>query len=61
MKRHLHWEEDDRICHMPDGNDSCPGCCPAISPVEEFDIYWDCIWKKGHKGPHCDIWCNEWQ
>lgn len=61
MKIHLHWEEDDRICHMPDGNDFCPGCCLEKSPIKEYDVHWECIWKKDHEGTHCDIWCNEWE
>ena len=61
MKIHLHWEEDERTCHLPDGNDNCPGCCQAKSPILEHGIHWECIWKKEHPGAHCDIWCNEWE
>lgn len=62
MKKHLNWPEDDRICKLPDpveGND-CIGCCPSKCP-EKIDGYvWECIWKVGHDGNHCDIWCREW-
>lgn len=60
MKRHLNWPEDNRICHMPDGFDNCPGCCLEYSPIERYNVKWECIWKKGHTGPHSDYWCCEW-
>ncbi len=60
MKRHLNWPEDDRICHMPDGSNECPGCCLEYGPIKRYDVKWECIWKRGHSGPHSDYWCCEW-
>jgi hypothetical protein len=58
--KHLDWPEDDRICHMPDTDDECPGCCNAVSPIKKYDTAWKCIWKVGHSIPHSDVWCCEW-
>lgn len=60
MKKHLNWPEDNRICNMPDGIESCPGCCLELSPIPRHNVKWECIWKRGHSNPHSDYWCCEW-
>ncbi len=62
MSKHLHWLEDDRICHLPDTEAPalCPGCCNTLSPKEYAGAYWECIFKYEHSGDHCDIWGFEW-
>lgn len=62
MKKHLGWKEDDRVCNLPDpveGN-TCEGCCPSLMPKKYAGATWECIWKAGHEGNHCDIWTCEW-
>ncbi len=60
--KHLQWTGDDRVCQLPDPkeNEVCPGCCVAVSPRTYVGTNWECIWKAGHEGNHCDFWLIEW-